>query len=45
MNEKDYISRSENHLKEPSSRKNYIIEGNTKKQYQEARSFKRTRKI
>ena len=33
IDKKDYNSRSKNHLKETSSRKNYAIRENTKKQY------------
>jgi len=44
MNEKDYNSRSENHLKKPCGRRNHVTEKNIKKQYQGARSFEKTRK-
>jgi len=45
VNKKDYNSRSNDHLKKSSGRRNYIIGGNTKKLYQRVRSSERTREI
>ena len=44
MNKKEYYSRSNNYLKELGGRKNHIIRGNMKEQYQGVGIFKRTRK-
>ena len=44
MNKEDYYSRSENHLKKSSGRKNHLTKRNIKEQYQETRGFKRIRK-
>ena len=43
MDKEDHNSRSNDHSKESSSRRNHIIRGNTKKPHQETRSFERTR--
>ena len=44
MDKKYYDNKSKNHLKEPSSRRNYITGKNIKKQHQRARSSERIRK-
>ena len=43
MDKEDHNSRSNNHLKESSGRRNHIIKGNMKKPYQRTRNFERTR--
>jgi len=43
MDKKDHNSKSNNHSKKLSGRRNNIIKGNMKKLYQEARNFERTR--